>query len=421
VRKRSGLDALLDTIENLQGAPIPASILESGILSARIEGYSGADLDALCAAGEVVWRGAEPLGDRDGRVALYLTDHLARLCRPRSIGEPSPREEAILAHLRTSGASFFGPLHDAAGGGYPGETVEALWDLVWKGAITNDTFHALRAFTRPPERRTRKQPAVRSFRSRRTAPPSAEGRWSLIADRMTSVATDTEWSTAMAQQLLSRYGVVTREVAASEGIAGGFGAVYDVLKALEDAGRVRRGYFVAGVAANQFALPPALELLRSLRTDPDRVETLVLAATDPANPYGVTLPWPEMAAGDDAAGRGPTRTVGSLVVLANGTLAAYIPRGGRHITAWLPEDEPARSSIGRVLAEALAELARDETRGGLLVGEINGQPPADHALTPFLVEAGFYPSAMGLQMRRSPGSRAVVGAASDVAREGGHA
>jgi ATP-dependent Lhr-like helicase len=403
VRKRAGLDALLDTIENLQGAPIPASILETDILSARIDGYSAADLDALCAAGEVVWRGVEPLGDRDGRVALYLTDHLQRLYRPALAGELSPREDAILSHLREHGASFFAALHEAGGQGYPGETVDAIWDLVWKGAMRNNTFHALRTYTRPPERRSRKMGRPRTFRSRRVAPASAEGRWSLLADRMAGIATDTQWSTAMAQQLLSRYGVVTREVAASEGLAGGFGSVYEVLKALEDAGRVRRGYFVAGVAANQFALPPALELLRSLRDTPDTAEGLVLAATDPANPYGVTLKWPELAS-EQTTGRGPTRTVGALVVLVNGGLAAYVPRGGRQIVTWLPEDEPARSSIARPLAEMLAGLARDAARGGLLLSEIDGEPPATHPLTPFLVEAGFYPSAMGLQMRRSAAS-----------------
>ena len=210
---------------------------------------------------------------------------MPRLCRPgRSSASLPPREEAILTHLREHGASFFAALHEAAGGGYPGETVDALWDLVWKGAITNDTFHALRAFTRPPERAVAQagQRAAHVFRSRRVAP--AVRRRPLVADRGSHAghrATDTQWSTAMAQQLLSRYGVVTREVAAAEGIAGGFGAVYDVLKALEDAGRVRRGYFVGGVGATQFALPPALDLLRSLREPPDEPETLVLAATDP--------------------------------------------------------------------------------------------------------------------------------------------
>ena len=421
VRRRTGLDALLDVIENLQGAPLPASILESEILSARIEGYTPADLDALAAAGEVVWRGVESVGDRDGRVAIYLTDHLARLWRPGPAPELSEREEAILAWLRQHGASFFAPLHEAAGAGYPGESVDALWDLVWKGLLTNDTFHALRAFTRAPTRRPRKhkgRSGSGAFRSRRVAPPSAEGRWSLLAGRVPAAPSDTQWSTAMAQQLLARYGVVTREVAAAEGIAGGFGAVYDVLKALEDAGRVRRGYFV-GVGATQFALPPALELLRTLRDAPEEPETLIVAATDTANPYGTTLKWPENADGE--AGRAPTRTVGALVVLVNGGLAGYVPRGGRQLTVYLPEDEPSRSTVGRALAHALARLAREEHRGGLLVGEINGQPPAHHPLAPYLIEAGFTPSAMGFQMRRPafPPEPAATAAPSRWPRAGG--
>ncbi len=165
---------------------------------------------------------------------------------------------------------------------------------MWKGLVTNDTFHAVRAFTRAPERRQRK-PGPRSFRTRRVSPPSAEGRWSLVAQRVGTPVSPTEWSTSVAQQLLSRYGVLTREVAGAEGIYGGFSAVYDVLKALEDAGRVRRGYFVGGVGATQFALPAALELMRSLRSDPDEPEVVVLAATDPANPFGTMLKWPAFA------------------------------------------------------------------------------------------------------------------------------
>jgi ATP-dependent Lhr-like helicase len=188
LRRRSGLDALLDAIDNLQGAPLPASIFETEILAARIEGYSPADLDALTAGGEIVWCGVEPLGDRDGRLALYLTDHFARLRRPPGPPDLSPREQAIFEHLARHGASFFADVHAAAGEGYPGETVEALWNLVWKGLLTNDTLHALRAFTRPPERRRRASMAARlstgisttpagsrAFRSRRVAPPSAEG------------------------------------------------------------------------------------------------------------------------------------------------------------------------------------------------------------------------------------------------------
>ena len=412
VRRRAGLDALLDAIETLQGAPLPASIFETEILASRVEGYNPSDLDTLTAAGEVVWCGLEPLGERDGRLALYLTDHFARLRRPMAPGEIEIREQAILAHLTQHGASFFAAIHDSAGGGYPGETVTALWNLVWTGAVTNDTFHALRAFTRPPERRRKRAATLpgkpsaselrrdgsQSFRSRRGAPPSAEGRWSLVGQRIgtgTTVVTPTEASAALAQQLLSRYGVLTREVAAAEGIAGGFSAVYDVLKAMDDAGRLRRGYFVGGVGATQFALPAALDLLRSLKELPEDPEVVLLASTDPANPYGTILHWPASGEAADAAspGRGPSRTVGSLVILVNGALAAYISRGGRQLQVFLPEDEPARSTSARALSRRLAGL-------GLLIGEINGVPASEHPLAPYLVDAGFSPSAMGFHVRR---------------------
>ena len=404
-RRRGGLDALLDAIEHLQGAPMPASVFESEILAARVEGYSPADLDALCGAGEVVWCGIEPVGERDGRLALYLTDHLPRLRMLPRPGDVTDRERRILEHLGREGASFFGPLHQAAGAGYPAETVDALWDLVWKGLVTNDTFHPVRAFTRGPERRTRKGPP-RSFRTRRVSPPSAEGRWSLLAQRIGTPVSPTEWSTSVAQQLLSRYGVLTREVAGAEGIYGGFSAVYDVLKALEDAGRIRRGYFVAGVGATQFALPAALELMRSLREMPDEPEVVLLSATDPANPFGTMLKWPTYAGAGNAppatvgkptSERGATRTVGAQVILINGTLAAYLSRGARQVLVYLPDDEPQRSIIGRPLAAQLAAMAR---AGGLIVAEINGSPAAGHPLAPYLVEAGFHPSAMGFMVRR---------------------
>jgi ATP-dependent Lhr-like helicase len=420
VRRRAGLDAVLDAIENLQGAPLPASILETEILPARVEGYNPADLDTLTAAGEVAWCGLEPLGDRDGRLAVYLTNHMARLKRPVTLGELEPRERAILEHLAGHGASFFAAVHESAGGGYPGETVRALWDLVWKGAVTNDTFHALRAFTRPPERRAKAAEAIAKA-GRRAAPPSAEGRWSLVDERLRRAATPvtpTEWSTALAQQLLSRYGVVTREVAAAEGIPGGFSSIYDVLKAMEDAGRIRRGYFVGGVGATQFALPAALELLRAFREPPDDPEVVLLAATDPANPYGTILRWPTAGEGSDPsspAGRGPTRSVGSLVVLVNGALAAYLGRGARQLQVFLPEDEPARSTVGRALARGLTGL-------GLLIGEINSVPAAEHPLAPFLIDAGFSPSAMGFHMRRPPAPAALAGfgEAGSTRRGGGH-
>ena len=200
-----------------------------------------------------------------------------------------------------------------------------------RGLVTNDTFHALRAFTRPPERRARKlkmKSGGRAFRSRRASPPSAEGRWSLVSDRIGAPVSPTEWSTATAQQLLSRYGVLTREVAGAEGIYGGFSAVYNVLKAMEDAGRIRRGYFVAEVGATQFALPAALELMRSLReaAGSSRNDRVVGNRSRESIRHHA-----QVAGAGRNAGRGATRTVGSQVIFVNGTLAAYIPRGGRQL------------------------------------------------------------------------------------------
>lgn len=444
VRRRHGADALLDAIEQLQGAPLPASILETEILPARIDFYDPADLDAVTAAGEVVWVGVEPIGERDGRVALYLAEHLPKLlppvpiarragtldppiagpnkARPTSPDEARPptpdrgldtRETKILACLRTHGASFFASLHDAAGGGYPAETVDALWHLAWKGLITNDTFHALRAFTRArPARQKMRRPVhidAGGFRSRRLAPPSAEGRWSLVRTGLPATEVTT-WSAAIAQQLLARHGVVTREGVAAESIPGGFGSVYPVLKTLEETGRVRRGYFVAGLGATQFSLPGALDLLRSLRNaaENDVPDVAVLAATDPANPYGATLKWPASAAGarsapdseaEASAARGPTRSVGATVILVDGALGAYLARGDRQLTAYLPEAEPQRSRVGRAVSRALIERARagaDAPRG-MLIEEIDGGPPAAHTLAPYLAEAGFIGGAMGFQ------------------------
>jgi ATP-dependent Lhr-like helicase len=460
VRRRRGADALLDAIEQLQGAPLPASILESDILPARLDAYDPADLDAVVAAGEVVWVGLSPLGERDGRIALYLADHLPRLLAPdtprvdesrptshsrapETTADPlSARESAIIDILRTRGASFFGPLHEAVGAGYPAETVDALWNLVWHGLVTNDTMQALRAFThsRATSRHRQKRTGTIPFRSRRLAPPSAEGRWSLVpretedtVGRHTVVAAGrrtaarTTWAAAFTQQLLARHGVLTREAVAGENVTGGFGVIYPVLKAMEDAGRLRRGYFVAGLGATQFALPGAVDLLRSLRDAPEQVEVVELAATDPANPYGTTLKWPVAqastvpppASGRSTSmststtnadqilqtvqsGRGPTRSVGATVMLVDGALAAYLARGERQLLTWLPEAEPQRSRVARALASLLLDRAQrgDDTPRGLLLEEIDGLPAQAHPLARILVSTGFIAGAMGLHVKR---------------------
>ncbi|MBI5543391.1 MAG: DEAD/DEAH box helicase [Deltaproteobacteria bacterium] len=390
-KRRKGMDALLDTVEQLQGAALPASEFEREVLAARVEGYSPLDLDALAAAGEVVWVGVEPLGERDGRVALYLTDDLPRLWRrpPNAEAGLSEREEHLVGLLRERGASFFGELHLAAGGGYPGQTLEALWDLVFKGLVTNDLFLPLRAFTRPRQARGRRAlPVSGSFRSRREAPPSAEGRWTLVESRAGSqavAATDTAFGTALVQQLLARYGLVTREVPLSESVTGGFSAIYDVFKGMEESGRLRRGFFVSDVGAVQFAVPPVVDLLRSLREDPEKPEIVRLAATDPANAWGALLRWPAI---DGEVSRGPARAVGAQVILVNGALGAYVGRGGRQIFTWLPPEEPERAKAARAVAEQLGQVAA-RSRSGFELEEINGAPARSHPLAPFLVAAGF--------------------------------
>ncbi|MGI4827352.1 MAG: DNA glycosylase AlkZ-like family protein [Janthinobacterium lividum] len=433
VQPRRGLDALLDTIENLQGAPLPASLLETEILPARLAGYKPADLDTLIAAGEVMWIGLSPLGERDGRVALFLSEKLPLLWPPDRVfnggprfqlssvsSEPlSEREQSIVEYLRRSGASFFQPLHDGLGGGYPGETIEALWALVWRGLITNDALHCLRAYCErsgssssrnsKPVRRVHNQ---QGFRSRRTTPPTAQGRWSLndvaFDETRTAPTAQTAWSHAIAQQLLTRYGVVFRETAHAEDLPGGFSAIYDVMKALEESGRVRRGYFAADLGATQFAQPAAVDLLRSLRpgeytgSAEEGREAVMLAATDPANPYGALLRWP--AAPEE--GSSLTRSVGARVVLIDGALTAYLRRGNPDVQLLLPEEEPARSNVMRSVAEFFvqtvqrAEAEGGRARGGMLITSINGVPVAEHPIARSLLDAGFQAAPMGFNVRR---------------------
>ncbi len=428
--RRSGgahLDALLDVIENLQGAPLPASLLEASILPARLAGYDPSGLDTLIAAGEVTWAGVEPMGERDGRIALYLADKLPLLLAQRPQSEPlTEREEKLLALLESTGASFFDPLHQAAGGGYPGETIDALWSLVWRGLVTNDSLHALRAYILRPDTRGARRPhqTGAAFRSRRTTPPNAQGRWSLLPLH-TSVAqpTATERSHALAMQLLNRYGVLMREHAAAESIPGGFSAVYDVLKVLEESGRIRRGYFVAGLGATQFALPAAVDMLRQLRSAPEaeKPEFVQMAAADPANPYGSVLRWPDLPVMDEDSESAPrvlTRAAYAEVILRNGQLVAWLRRNNPNLMVFLPADEPERSQLAAGLAHFLCARGQErmhaDRREGVLITTINGQPVAAHPMARFLMDAGFHPGPLGMHLRRIP---LALGSAQQIHRD----
>ncbi len=243
----------------------------------------------------------------------------------------------------------------------------------------------------------------------------AQGRWSLLPlrsrDGSDAVATNTEASHALALQLLNRYGVLTREAVAAENIPGGFSAVYDVLKALEESGRIRRGYFVAGLGATQFALPAAVDLLRQLRNEPpaEKPEFVQLAATDPANPYGSVLRWPDLPVaeeGSEAAPRILTRAAYAEVILRNGQLVAWLRRNNPNLLVFLPADEPERSQVAAGLAHFLCARGQERLRAGshhgALITTINGQQAAVHPMARFLMDAGFHPGPLGLHLRRIP-------------------
>ena len=398
---RRGPDGLLEVIEQLQGAAFPASALERDVLPARLRDYRPEDLDMLCAAGEVIWVGVSALGDRDGRIALYLADDLWLLHTPPETLAPGELHGRLREHLSRQGASFFSDLQEASGEGLARPVLDALWDLVFAGEVTNDTPGALRAFLGSRPSRTALRLRRRSpFRSRREAPPNAAGRWSLLAPpRAEKAPSPTLRAAARAEQLVARHGVLTRAALAAEEVEGGFSALYPVLRALEESGRARRGYFVTGLGGSQFAHPGALERLRALR-EPATVEAIlpgvVLASTDPANPYGAALPWPKES---DAR---PMRAAGTHVALVDGRLAGYLGRGERDLHTFLPAEEPGRSRTARGLAAALAAWAARTGHSALGWSTADGVPLAQGPLAPFLAEAGFVRSGPGYRFGGVP-------------------
>jgi ATP-dependent Lhr-like helicase len=290
--------------------------------------------------------------------------------------------------LRVSGASFWPELVAAAGTAVPeAELLAALWDLVWAGEVTNDTFASLRAFLAGGPRRPAARARPRPGRLTRVGPPAGAGRWSLVEALVAPRPSPTERAHALALQLLERHGVLTREAARAEGFPGGFAAVYPVLSALEEGGRVRRGYFVAGLGAAQFALPGAVDRLRSLRATPEDepAPAVVLAATDPAQPYGAALAWPEAGAGR------PARAAGASVVLVDGGLAAYLERGGRNVVTF--GADPAE------WVEPLTTLVKDGRVAKLELHRIDGRPVRESPAADALRDAGFRDAYRGLVLR----------------------
>jgi ATP-dependent Lhr-like helicase len=378
-----GTAALERSLDQLQGVPIAASVLVREVLPARVRGFTPAQLDELLAAGELQWVGVEAMGSHDGKIALYRSDMLPLVAPPAQPAEGELAEK-IRAQLSRGGALFFGDLVRAIGG-FPRDLLNALWSLVWAGEVTNDTlapFRSLQADTKPQGRPS-------AVRARRATLPGSEGRWSSV--RRESSASPTEQRAAVAALLLDRYGIVSREVVNADALVS-FSDVYPVLKALEDAGKVRRGYFVAGLGGAQFARPGADERLRA-KPDADQ-KAVVLAATDPANPYGASLAWPE---GEPR----PQRSAGAQVVIYDGKLVAYLGRSDRALATFLAEEEPLRSRHLTALTQALAELVRPGRRTALLIASIDRQSASSSPLASAFIAAGFTPSSAGLALRRS--------------------
>ncbi len=396
---RRGMDALVDVVAQLQGAPIAASVLETDVLPARLADHPRADLDQLCATGDVVWVGAGSLGARDGRIRLLFRDQAGLLVPTVDPVPDGAAHEAIVDQLRQRGASFWSDLVAAcqqAGADYDDASVlAALWDLVWAGHVTNDSLAPLRSFLAGTSRRAprggrRAAGRPRPGRLSRLGPPAGAGRWSLVEPLLAPVPSPTEAAHAKARQLLERYGVLTREAALGEGSEGGFAGVYPVLKALEERGEVRRGYFVAGLGAAQFALPGAVDRLRSQR-EPGGAhggehDTVVLAATDPAQPYGAALPWPE------SPGR-PARQAGAHVVLCDGHLIAYLERGGHSLATFAGTDQHPE------WASALRRLVDDGRYRSLEIRKVDGEPVRETSVRHVLEAAGFRDGYRGLVLR----------------------
>ncbi|NKZ90119.1 ATP-dependent helicase [Rhodococcus hoagii] len=403
-----GLDGVVTVVEQLAGVPVPASALESLILASRVRDYSPAMLDELTATGEVLWSGAGQISGKDGWVSLHLADSSPlTLATPAEI-DLADLHRSILDTLAGGGAYFFRQLSDTVQSTDDTALAAALWDLVWAGYIGNDTLAPLRALlsdtsrATPSHRTPRRAPRAHAYRRlgrptmpTRSGPPTAGGRWSLLPEPEPD---PTLRAHATADLLLERYGVVTRGSVVAEEVPGGFASMYKVLTGFEDGGRCRRGYFVDTLGGAQFSTPDVVD---RLRTHSDSIEgrhttapAVTLAASDPANPYGAALPWPQSMAGDDAPKHRPGRKAGGLVSLVDGELVLFVERGGRTVLTFTDD-------IG-VLRTAAESLAATVKRGGIdkvVVEKVDGATIHGNDFAPLLTEVGFSATPRGFRLR----------------------
>jgi ATP-dependent Lhr-like helicase len=414
-----GVDGVASVVEQLAGCAVPGSALEPLVLSSRVVDYVPSMLDELTATGEVIWAGHGTLPGTDGWVSLHLADNAPLTLPDPGELDSTPLHDAVLDALAGGGAFFFRQLSDAVSSVDDKALEAVLWDLVWSGRIGNDTLAPVRALVsggRTAHRSRRQPPRLRSSRTRRpglptrTGPPTASGRWSSLPPLEPD---PTRRAHASAEGLLERHGVVTRGAVTSERVPGGFAGVYKVLAAFEESGRCRRGYFVGSLGAAQFGGPGAVDRLRSFSrdvtatpgpdgsSDQDKLVAVVLAATDPANPYGAALPWPERVSEDATPGKGhrPGRKAGALVVLVDGELVVYVERGGRTLLTFTGVHDVLAPAMG-----ALATVVRQGALGRLTVERADGEnilATGEHAgeLREALESAGFVATPRGLRLR----------------------
>jgi ATP-dependent Lhr-like helicase len=369
--------SLREALVPLQALALPVSLWESEVLPRRVPNYQPAWLDQLCATGELVWVGAGL-----DRVAVYFREDAPALGRLVAADPPEGEVSDRIREVLAQGAEFWFDLL-ATTELEAEQALPALWDLVWSGEVTNDAWTPLRAGRRygvpRPERRPR-----RFSRRRSTGITATQGRWSLTTrlfeTRPVPGTGQVPDRRALAELLLERQGIITRDGVRAEGIVGGYSAVYGELKVLETLGLARRGYFVEGLGGAQFALGGAVERLRELKPrEGEEPDALVLAAADPAQPYGAALAWPKVAGGRAA------RVAGAQVVLLGGEPALFVERGGKSIVSLREPDE-------EWLRPALAALVEHvKTKGGrrLAVERFDGEPVGETDLMPLLLEAGF--------------------------------
>jgi ATP-dependent Lhr-like helicase len=400
----------MSVIDQLAGVRLPASAIEPLVLAPRVADYSPGMLDELLATGEVTWSGAGSISGSDGWIALHAADSASLTLTPPAEIDLTDTQRAILDTLAGGGAYFFRQL--AQDGRTESELKSALWELIWAGWVTGDTFAPVRALLGGTGSRKRSAPAHRAHRpprlsrfsvanpQHRSTDPALAGRWSALP----AVEPDsTLRAHYQAELLLNRHGVLTKGAVAAEGLPGGFATLYKVLSTFEEAGRCQRGYFVESLGGAQFAVASTVDRLRSYLdgVDPERPDyrAVVLAAADPANPYGAALPWPTSSGESPGLAARPGRKAGALVVLVDGELAWFLERGGRSLLTFT--NDPAADHAA---AMALADLIAARRVASILVERVDGVPALQpHGrpgpVTDALAEAGFVRTPRGLRLR----------------------